>query len=169
MSAADTYKDDFKKGFETEDRFIDECKKMGLECRKTSKQVDMKDHVDWIITKKGREYKIDIKGIKKINRYDAAEQEDYHYVELKNVQSKDGWLYGKSDMFAFETFNSWIIVTKKNLQKFIEENIVDEFVDKASLAINKKYTRKGRKDVITLVKTLDLVYVSSKIIRKTIR
>lgn len=170
MSAADTYKDDFKKGFETEDRFIAECKKMNLECRKTSKQVDMKDHVDWIITKKGREYKIDIKGIKKINRYDAAEQEDYHYVEIKNVNGDDGWAYGKSDMFAFEIFNAWIIVLKKDLIKLIEDKVQDEKVDRPAMAIYKKYTREkyGKKDVITLVKTLDLVSISSNIIKKTI-
>lgn len=122
---------------------------------------DMNEHWDLKI-----ELKIDVKSMKKINRFDDSPNENYHYVEIKNVNGKLGWLYGDADYFSFETIDYWILVSKTKLQEFIKNRVDKVYVDKASNSLYKLYNRKGRLDVITMVKTLDLVVMSSQIINK---
>jgi hypothetical protein len=110
--------------------------------------------------------KIDVKGLRKIKRSDNELTEDYHWIEFKNASGNKGWLYGEADYFAFELHNSWIMVEKNDLQKFIHEKC------KAKIRVEspeeyKLYGRKNLKDVLTLVKSLDLCQISSEIIRKS--
>ncbi len=91
--------------------------------------------------------------------------ENFHWVELKNVDGKLSWLYGKADYFAFETLAYWIILDKLKLQKFIENACKGKEVGKSKDPYE-LYQRDNRKDVIVKVKTLDLVYLSTKMIKK---
>lgn len=108
--------------------------------------------------------KIDVKGLKRIKRDHSEVNENIHWVEIKGITGKLGWLYGMADYFAFETIKYWIIVKKESLQDYIKTNTIKEFTEYPTL--NKLYNRKGRKDVITLVSTLDLFYISDSIIKK---
>lgn len=110
------------------------------------------------------ETKIDVKGLKKIRRHDSEVNEHIHWLEIKNVQGKPGSCYGEADFLAFELKNYWIIVSKLDLQNFISKNVKKEWVDKPELY--KLYRRSGRKDVLTLVTSYDLCYISSNIIKK---
>ena len=114
------------------------------------------------------EIKFDVKALRKINRNDSTTDENIHWVELKNVQSKDGWLYGKSDAFAFETNDYWILVEKEKLQKFIAEKCMKKEWTPTP-ALYKLYRRKERQDIITLVKTIDLIFISDKMIPKNLK
>ena len=75
-----------------------------------------------------------------------------------------GWVYGKADFFSFEIQNYWVVVAKQDLQSFIAENIVKEYTTYPTLY--KLYNRKGREDIITMVTSYDLCYISSAIIKK---
>jgi hypothetical protein len=109
--------------------------------------------------------KIDVKGLRKPCRSENLPDENFHYVELKNVQGNLGWLYGEADVFAFELQHSWVIVQKDLLQEFIKEKCSHKTkVDSPELY--KLYTRHERKDVITLVKSLDLCQISREIVKK---
>lgn len=110
--------------------------------------------------------KIDVKGLKKIDRTDKDTTEDWHWVELKGNKGKGGWLYGNADYFAFETLNYWIIVEKKKLQIFLEIYVDQEKIIGEKIPY-KLYQRKDRKDLITLIRTLDLCYIADAIIRKS--
>jgi hypothetical protein len=110
------------------------------------------------------ETKIDVKGLKKIKRSDSEVNENIHWLEIKNVQGKPGSCYGEADFLAFELKQYWIIVSKLELQSFISKNIKKEWVEKPELY--KLYQRTGRKDVLTLVTSYDLCYISSNIIKK---
>jgi hypothetical protein len=125
----------------------------------TEKQ-DMIEHWD---VKVGN-IKIDVKGLKKINRYDNQKNENIHWIEIKNVNGDLGWAYGEADYFAFETIDYWIIVKKDNLQELIKKVAIKEWVKRPELY--KLYQRKDRKDVVTLIKTLDLCFVSDCLIAK---
>lgn len=147
-----------KSGKLTESNF---CK----EFRKTSESTEIEDITEhWDIKV---ETKIDVKGLKKIKRTDVFNDENYHYVEIVNVNGDLGWLYGDCDAFAFETFTHWIIVDKKILQEFISKTVIKFKVDSPDKALYCLYSREGRKDKITLVKTLDLVFIASDLIKKT--
>jgi hypothetical protein len=91
--------------------------------------------------------------------------ENIHWVELKNVHGNTGWLYGKADYFSFEIEDYWISVSKDDLQDMITRKCKDKRWSGVP-ELYKLYSRKGRKDIITLVKTIDLMYISSSIIKK---
>jgi hypothetical protein len=121
---------------------------------------DRIEHWDFKILneKTDKEFKVDVKGLKKISRSDSSYQEEYHFVELQNENGGLGWLYGKCDYFAFELVNFWVFVSKDSLISFIEKSVQDVYVSTSKECYLKKYTREkwGKKDIITMVKTEDL-------------
>lgn len=123
------------------------------------KNSDMYEHWDLSI-----ETKIDVKSIKKQSREDLTYNENFHWVEIKNVNGDNGWLYGLADYFAFETDDYWIIVEKGRLQDFIDKKC-DKNIGKTKDPYC-FFSRKDRKDIIVKVKTLDLVFISSKLLTK---
>lgn len=126
----------------------------------SNKTQDMIEHWD---VKIGN-VKIDVKGLKKVSRSDDSVNENIHWIEIKGITGHLGWLYGNADYFAFETVKYWVIVKKETLQDYIKTNTLKEWVERPT--INKLYTRKGRQDIITLVSTLDLFYISDSVIKK---
>lgn len=109
--------------------------------------------------------KIDVKGLKKIRRSDSDVNENIHWLEIKGVTGHLGSVYSDHvDYFAFETVKYWIIVDKLKLQKLISENVIKEFVNEPKLYY--LFKRQDRLDILTLAPTLDLMYISEKIIKK---
>jgi hypothetical protein len=130
--------------------------------RRATTQEDMYEHWD-VMSETGM--KFDVKAMKKWKRTDAEPTDRIHYVELRNVRGELGWIYGKADYIAFETRAHWIVVPRKKLVFFIEgvtEN--NERSDKP--AVYKLYQREGRKDLMTVVPTMDLLAISEVIINK---
>lgn len=125
----------------------------------STKKEDILEH--WDVS---TQVKYDVKGLKKINRADLDVDENIHWVELKNVNGDKGWLYGDADYFTFELINYWIIVDKFVLQDYIAKNTVKKY--KKVPTLNKLYRREGRQDVLTLVKSLDLIYISKELVKK---
>ena len=126
----------------------------------SSKEEDMYEHWDIKI-----DTKIDIKSLKKENRSDPTYNENFHYVEIKNVNNDLGWLYGTADYSAFELENYWLIVDKIKLQNFIKEKCTGKEIG-SKKDLYALYRRENRKDVIVKVKTIDLMFLSSQIIKK---
>jgi hypothetical protein len=128
----------------------------------TNKQ-DIYEHWDVWTKKYGF---VDVKGIKKVTRIGKL-NENFHWVEIMGVTGHVGWAYStKTNYFAFETKDYFIMVSKEKLQEFIKEKVTKEYVAKPEDSLYKLYRRKNRKDVITLVKTIDLIYICSEIIKK---
>lgn len=144
-----------KRGKKTEKEFASLFK----DTKFSTESQDINQHWDLEIKSK-----IDVKGLKKINRKDSEPNENYHWVEIKNVNGDGGWLYGEADYFAFETKNFWIIVSKEDLQDRIAKKTIKIYTDKPT--VYHLYQRKGRKDIITIVPTLDLMFISTSIIEK---
>lgn len=121
---------------------------------------DINEHWDLKVT-----FKVDVKGLKKRLRSDDAPDESIHWVELKNVNGDNGWLYGEADYFAFETEDYWVMVEKNKLQQLIDKKLVR---DLTIIPIPYRlYGRKGRNDELTLVKTIDLMFIADKLILKS--
>jgi hypothetical protein len=127
----------------------------------SDKNTDIIEHYDITIGNT----RIDVKGLKKINRWDNDVNENIHWVEIKGITGHLGWLYGKADYFAFETFDYWILVSKIKLQELIKIRTKKEWVKEKELY--KLYQRPNKQDVITLVKTIDLCSIAESIINKT--
>jgi hypothetical protein len=125
----------------------------------SSAKEDINEHWDLKVS-----FKIDVKGLKKRRRGDDGADETIHWVEIKNVNGKKGWLYGDADYFAFELEKYWVIVNKLTLQDYIAKNTVKEY--SIVPIVNRLYKRDGRKDVLTLVSSIDLIYMSTQFIKK---
>jgi hypothetical protein len=150
------YLNDFKK---IEDNFADSIRSLG-EIKNATQTEDINEHWDIKLS-----LRFDVKAIKKVNRFDDKPNENIHWVELRNVNGDRGWLYGDAEYFVFEVDDYWILVEKISLQDLIANKCkTKEYSSTPSLY--KLYKREGRKDIITLVKTLDLVYIAEKLIKK---
>ena len=108
--------------------------------------------------------KFDVKGLKKVKRSDSETNEHIHWIEVKGITGKPGWAYGEAEFFVFELQKYWVVVSKQDLQGFIAENIIKEFTQQPTLY--KLYRRQGRLDIITMVTSYDLCFISSAILKK---
>lgn len=127
----------------------------------STEEQDMFEHWDMSV-----QAKIDVKSLKKQNRSDLFYDENHHWIEIKNVRGKTGSLYAEEpDYFAFETINYWVVVDKLALQEFIKNNCKGKKIG-SSKDPYELYRRENRLDVIVKVKTLDLFYISTKLIKK---
>lgn len=125
----------------------------------SNKNADITEHWDLMING----YKVDVKGLKKINRSAAYTNEQFHFIELKNVNGKLGWVYGDADFFAFETNDYWVIVLKNDLQELIKNKVSKTQVFNVDECLYCFYSRSGRRDAMTMVKTIDLMAIATEI------
>ena len=88
---------------------------------------------------------------------------DEIWVEFKNVKGKDGWLYGGATIIAFDMpeEGGFAIVDRGELAFFCEKHVKNEKVTHKRDAYLKRYTRKDRKDVISILKLHDLKSLTS--------
>ena len=118
---------------------------------------NMKEHWDVEGALNGKTLKFDIKGMKKVNRWDSSAQDECAWVEVTNVKGNPGWLKGDANYIVFEREDCWLTVNRQELLDFVQEKL-----KKNSYATGKKpyhvYQRSewGRKDKITLVPYNDI-------------
>ena len=114
-----------------------------------------------------KEIKVDVKGPKKVSRSSTDLNDDFIWVEFKNVRGDAGWLYGESDLIAFyHNSNSSFYLVKTTELAALCENLCDnKRVFYSNEALYHKYTRPGRKDVLSMIKFEDLLKISYNKIR----
>lgn len=101
---------------------------------------------------------IDVKARKRVARKDDDVQDDLVWLEFKNVQGRLGWLYGKADWIAFERKDDFVMVKRSDLAN-MGEKLCDlgDRVSVGSQALYKGYQRRGRKDLLSIVKMDDVL------------
>lgn len=113
--------------------------------------------VDYFLQKNDLIKGVDVKARKKICAYDADYNDEWTWVEFKNADGFNGWLYGDCDYIAFEKKDYFLVVDRISLAVLCE-SLIDfnkEFVRSCS---NAKYRIYQRRDLeqISLVKTKDI-------------
>jgi len=148
----------FESGDKAESSFEIAIRKAGLSCEKTSFQEEIR-HIDfWVEGAKIPRMAVDVKSRKKVKRADDKFNDEVVWIEFANVQGKRGWLYGASDIIAFERESDFLLVDRKLLARLCEK-----LCDLSRLNVDVKmplytgYQRKGRKDVLSLIKMKDIV------------
>lgn len=138
----------------SEVRFRRACEYLGLYVKKASKQIDMKHHIDFFMSKGDKTWSADVKG---------NNLPDEIYCEFINVRGDKGWMQGAANVIAFEMpeAGGFCIVKRIELLEWCNENVEDVFVDDKRHAYRKKYTRPGRRDVITMIHLEDLMTMDS--------
>ena len=132
-------------------RFIRAARKKGLLVTKSSHTEDIHDHIDyWLaMSNQGKRWGVDVKG---------NNLPDEIWVEFKNVRGNDGWLYGGTTIIAFDMpeEGGFAIVDREELAFFCEKHVRGEKVSNKKDAYLKRYTRKDREDVISILKLHDI-------------
>jgi hypothetical protein len=137
----------------------------GWNIKKSSDSVDIFDHIDyWVeipdfLDNKPYNISVDIKSAKKfmINPFLILEHE-WIWIEFKNVNGKEGWLYGKADYIVYVFLKEIWFINRKKLINFIPTKLKDEYVDDKIHAHYKLYKRQNRNDLLTLVNLGDIKY-----------
>lgn len=161
------FKNQYKTGFAKEVElvnFLKTIKETNLEIVDSSEFEDIHQHIDFKII---RTFNIDVKSLRKVSRTDSNTQEDFHYLEILNVKGEKGSIYSpQTTHFIFETFDSWLVVEKEKIQELIKKKVKKIHVKTAKESLYKLYRREKRLDLITTVKTIDLLNISCEIINK---
>lgn len=152
------------RGDAAEKRFVELAKGQGLECVILDDfKSQVQKHIDVIIKKGPKEFKIDIKAQKKASRSDENVDDSVIWLEFENVRGYKGWLYGEADYIAFEHTDGFNLVCRPSLAKWGEENVDFNNPAKNSKEAYKRiYTREGRKDKISVVKFADIKHLVKK-------
>lgn len=129
------------------------------EVKKSSKQEDCKEHFDYRFTKDNKTIKVEVKAMKRVSRSQDSGQDEWIWVEFKNVIGELGWLYGKADYIAFEMKDSFLFVDRQDLAK-LSEKVVDmrDIVKSPFEARRKCYHRKDRpNELVSMIHINDIL------------
>jgi len=139
---------------ESEKRFCNLCLSRKWNVTKATKEQDIYEHWDFKVNNS----LVDVKGFKKTSRSDSRYNHSETWVEFKNVRGADGWLKGKADYIAFEHKKCFLIVARKDLLNWCVSKLKNHsFVSSPKEALYRLYQRKGRKDIISIIKTKDFI------------
>ncbi len=151
--------DSLERGDEAEDIFVQLAEMKGWKVTKASAHANIHQHWDFLIEKPAKKFRVDVKARKKIRRIDSRVQDTWFWVELHGVRNYDrGWLYdGKADLIAVEKIDTFVIVKHLDLIALVEQVVdPDSMVSSAKAARYKVYSRSGRSDRISMIRTKDL-------------
>lgn len=145
-------------GDEGEKTFAVVAEKKGYEVSTTSKMVDIRQHVDLYIRKDTKDWlRVDVKGNKRSVRNAENFFSDRMWIELRNVQGRPGWIDGEADIIAQIVDDKIYIFNRENLRKWVYSMCnLDLQVYHPKDALYRAYTRRGRRDLITMIKLSDV-------------
>ena len=154
--------------------FLSLASEKGWSYLKATKKEDCEEHFDWKITKNGKEYKVDLKALKRVNSSDTSMTDQLILVELQAVKSfiedtRPGWIYGKADYICFETNDGFVFVPREKLLSYVETCMpIDQTPRKSNQ--NKQahiiYTRKDRNDKFVYLYKHEILPLAEAIWRK---
>jgi hypothetical protein len=121
---------------------------------------DMQEHWDVQGTLDGQLLKFDVKGMKKVNRWDNKQQDDIAWVEGTNVRGKPGWVKGEADYIVFERTDHWLLVQRQKLLEHVESKLKENNFQKGK-GVYQIYQREGRLDKITMVPFEDIEKINN--------
>lgn len=145
-------------GQNAENAFVVCAEKKGFKVFKSSFNDEM-NHIDFFLqTSENVKSSVDVKSRKKINRSDDSVNDDLIWIEFKNVQGRNGWLYGKADFICFEREADFVMVNRQSLSKLCEKLVDTSLINvHTEMPLYSAYQRKGRKDILSLIKITDII------------
>ena len=151
-------------GQSAEDLFENWLNKNKVSYRKATLEEQYR-HIDFVVRhlKTNKEITVDVKAPKKKSRYDSSTSPSIIWVEFVNVRGDKGWLYGDNEytIFHYKEKDGFLCVKTKELAELCETLCCKGTTDRSSDALYKKYTRAGRKDVISMIYLSDVLKCKS--------
>ena len=154
------YKQSILEGLTAEKEFSRLAKLRGFKVEPAT-GMEQFDHIDFHLTSDEEDgimtAMVDVKSRKRISRSDESFHDELVWIEFKNVRGKDGWLYGLADFIAFEIEDSFILSFRKELVDWCESRInIRTKVLNPEDALYSGYSRKGKQDLLSLIKMRDI-------------
>ena len=129
------------------------------EARRATQQEQF-DHSDFI----SNFGTFDVKALGRVSRGDTDTQDERRWLELNNVAGRVGWLLAERlDYLAFEREDDFIIVRREDLKELAKSLCQFEYVDSPIEALYNLYQRRGRKDLLTVIRTDDMLALDHRI------
>ncbi len=101
--------------------------------------------------------KVDVKARRRNRDGDDSPDAKKVWLELKNVQGRNGWVYNEADYIAFERTKEFLVVKRLSLCELIDNLVdMDDIVLSPSECMYNLYSRVGRKDLLTKVHVDDI-------------
>lgn len=147
-----------KMGSQAEDSFKRCMLANDIKFRASTARQDKYDHFDFVVTARenDKKYNVEVKGRKRLNRWDNNPADDIIYVEFRNVLGYKGWIYGKADFIAFERPEGFLFVWRQDLANLAESLVQNEWANRPTLY--KKYKRNNRPDeCVTVISINDVL------------
>jgi len=152
----------WNRGQDVEESFSHLLKQRDPNYKKASRE-DQFRHIDYH-TNFGT---IDVKARKRVSRSNTKEQDELIWVEFLNVQGRDGWLKSAVDIIAFERAKDFLLVKRAYLLGLAQSICnLNKRVFTSKDALYAGYQRKGRKDLISIIKMKDILTLPHKIWKK---
>ena len=106
--------DYIKRGIAVENYFVKEAKKRDYNIVIASEEQNIKEHIDLMLQKKGKEFSVDVKAIRTGNK-SRVPDDTWIVVEFLNTMGDKGWLYGNADYIVFERIKDFVFCDTKEL------------------------------------------------------
>lgn len=143
-------------GFAAEASFEKSAQSKNMKVTKASRKENM-SHIDYFVEYQNKTVSVDVKSRKKIKRSDSAINDEFIWIEFKNVQGKRGWLYGKADFIAFEREDHFLLVKRSLLAKLCEKLVdLSKINENPRFPLYSAYQRRNRNDVLSLIRADDI-------------
>lgn len=155
-----------QEGNSAENAFKKVLKKRG-DVKESSERDNKFLHFDLVQSVDGKKVKYDVKARKRVSRNDSEPTDEVIWIEWLNVNGNKGWIDGKADFIVFEQENSFIIIKREKLKALCEKLCdMNNLVSSASEALYRCYQRRGRNDLISLIKTSDVLKEADEVVSK---
>ena len=133
------------------------------EARKATQQEQF-NHVDYV----SYHGTFDVKAMGQLRRNDHRQQGEFRWLELNNVRGEVGWLLAEDmDYLAFERVDDFIIVRREDVRLLAKELCTFNYVSSAGDALYNLYSRNGRKDLLTVIRTDDMLVLDHRLWAKS--
>jgi len=148
-----------EEGAYAEKTFTELAKAKGFIVEEATKEQNIKEHIDYFLKGKDKTVSVDVKARKRTSRQNKKFNDEWVWVEIKNVQGKNGWLYGKADFIVFERESDFILCPRKSLIGIVNSFVRFDLaiVDRAYQAKYRLYQRYKRRDQITQIKMEEIL------------
>lgn len=153
----------FVLGQNAENSFVNFAQSKGYTVKQASANDDMRNHIDFHISKDGKTFAVDVKSEKKVNRSDANTQNDLIWLEYLNVRGQNGWMYGTANFIAFQDGDNYLMIPREKLLERADSLVTGQRARNAGDALYKLYTRFNRQDLLTMVKKSDIVDLNEEL------
>jgi len=159
-------------GQKGEDLFVKTIKKIKhIKIKEADFSQQVNDHIDYTLIGNDYEITVDVKAMKRTGRWDGDPQDKIIWLEMKSVSGRKGWLFGKADTICFQCEDGFLFVERKKLAKLCEKLV--GFSEKEMTLENSKskkgmytlYTRKGLKDIVTMITKKDVMSIEHEYIK----